>query len=87
MLAGACAYLPSLDSTSVLRCWTGVRPATRDGLPLIGAHPSIDGVWVATGHEGLGITTCLATAELLADQVERRVPTLDAAPFAPARFA
>jgi glycine/D-amino acid oxidase-like deaminating enzyme len=86
MLAGACAYLPSLGSTSVLRCWTGVRPATRDGLPLIGAHPSLGGVWVATGHEGLGITTCLATAELLADQVERRAPRIDAAPFAPARF-
>jgi len=86
MLESACAYLPALAQMSLLRGWTGIRPASRDGLPLIGAHPSLPRVWLACGHEGLGITTSLATAELLADLSLGRTPLLDAAPFAPGRL-
>jgi glycine/D-amino acid oxidase-like deaminating enzyme len=86
MLAHACAYLPALSQMSLLRCWTGLRPASQDGQPLLGPHPSLPGVWVACGHEGLGITTALASAELLADLSLGRRPLLDAAPYAPARF-
>jgi glycine/D-amino acid oxidase-like deaminating enzyme len=42
-------------------------------------------VWLATGHEGLGITTSLATARLIVDQILDRPSPIDAAPFAPAR--
>lgn len=86
MLGQACAYLPGLRSLSLLRCWTGIRPASRDGQPLIGAHPEHPRVWLATGHEGLGITTSLATAELLADLSLGAPPQLNAAPFSPSRF-
>lgn len=86
MLARACAYLPALKEASLLRCWTGLRPASRDGRPLIGAHPSLPRVWLATGHEGLGITTAPATAELIAELSLARSPQLDAAPFAPGRL-
>lgn len=87
MLATACDYLPALAQTSLLRCWTGIRPASRDGLPLIGAHLTLGRVWLATGHEGLGITTSLATAELLADLSLGRAPQIDATPFAPGRLS
>ncbi|MBT9492264.1 MAG: FAD-binding oxidoreductase [Paucibacter sp.] len=86
MLGQACAYLPGLRDLSLLRCWTGVRPASRDGQPLIGAHPQLPRVWLATGHEGLGITTSLATAELLAELSLGAVPQLDARSFSPSRF-
>jgi glycine/D-amino acid oxidase-like deaminating enzyme len=86
MLQHACHYLPALASLQVLRCWTGLRPATADGCPLIGAHPERRGVWLATGHEGLGITTAPASAELLADLSLGGMPCLDARPYAPARF-
>jgi glycine/D-amino acid oxidase-like deaminating enzyme len=42
-------------------------------------------LWIAAGHEGLGITTSLATARIVADLVAGREPPIDAAPFAPAR--
>ena len=42
---------------------------TPDGNPLIGPHPTRRGVWLALGHEGLGVTTAPATAELLAAQI------------------
>jgi glycine/D-amino acid oxidase-like deaminating enzyme len=85
MLARAAEFVPALAQLSVIRCWTGFRPATDDKLPLIGAWDPIPGVWIAAGHEGLGITTSLATAQILADLVAGRVPAIDAAPFAAVR--
>jgi glycine/D-amino acid oxidase-like deaminating enzyme len=83
MLERAGSYSPGLAGLSALRVWTGFRPATPDNLPLIGAWTAAPGVWIAAGHEGLGITTSLGTAELLADLVLGRQPALDPSPFAP----
>ena len=85
MLDRACEFMPTLGSLSAVRTWTGFRPATPDKLPLIGRCDSTPGLWVAAGHEGLGITTSLGTAALLADLVAGRSPAIDAAPFAPTR--
>ncbi len=91
MLARARAFMPVLDTVSAIRTWTGFRPATPDGLPLIGRwedeERALDGLWVAAGHEGLGIATSLGTAELLVDLVLGRAPELDPTPYSPARFA
>jgi len=86
MLARAVEYAPALAGLNVLRCWTGLRAATPDGLPLIGPDPSRSNVWLATGHEGLGITTSLATAELLASQMVGSRAGIDAQPYLPSRF-
>jgi glycine/D-amino acid oxidase-like deaminating enzyme len=85
MFARAVEYMPELASLSVIRTWTGFRPATPDKLPLIGPWPTTPGLWIAAGHEGLGITTSLGTAQLVADLVAGREPPIDPAPFAPAR--
>lgn len=85
VVARAIEFLPCLARMTALRAWTGVRAVSADGLPIIGAHPTQAGVWLATGHEGLGITTALATAELLVDLVQRREPRVPAAAFDPAR--
>jgi glycine/D-amino acid oxidase-like deaminating enzyme len=85
MLDRAVAFMPALATVSVIRTWTGFRPATPDKLPLIGAWPTTPGLWIAAGHEGLGITTSLGTAQLVADLVAGREPPIDAAPFAPTR--
>jgi glycine/D-amino acid oxidase-like deaminating enzyme len=85
MLARAAEFMPALASLSVIRTWTGFRPATPDKLPLIGAWPATPGLWIAAGHEGLGITTSLGTARVLADLVMGRTPPIDATAFAPTR--
>lgn len=87
MLRRAVEYLPKLCQLSVLRGWTGHRPATPDKLPIIGASPENPRIWFATGHEGLGITTALGTGQLLADLIQGRDPEIPAAPYSPARFA
>jgi glycine/D-amino acid oxidase-like deaminating enzyme len=86
MLRRALEYLPGLSRLSALRCWTGHRAATPDKLPLIGPSLVSDRVWLATGHEGLGITTSLGTGRLLADLVLKRPTEIPAAPYAPARL-
>ena len=86
MLRRACQYMPDLAQLSVIRTWTGIRAATDDKLPVIGEVPDQPGVWLATGHEGLGITTSLATGQLVADMVAGRTPAIDPAPYSPARF-
>ena len=55
-----------LKRLSTIRVWTGFRPATPDNLPYIGKLPDQENIYIAAGHEGLGITTSLGTAELIA---------------------
>ena len=69
MLQRAQEYMPGLAQISTVRTWTGFRAATPDKLPLIGQSTGDKTVFLATGHEGLGITTSLGTAHLLADQI------------------
>jgi glycine/D-amino acid oxidase-like deaminating enzyme len=88
MLKRAARYLPSLPGLNAIRAWTGFRAASPDGLPLIGqAGDDLRGVWLAVGHEGLGVTTSLATANVLAAQILDEPPPIPAAPYLPARFA
>jgi glycine/D-amino acid oxidase-like deaminating enzyme len=85
MLRRATDFLPALLSAPIIRCWTGFRPATPDKLPLIGRWEPTPGLWIAAGHEGLGITTSLATGQLIADEVSGRETAIAADVFSPMR--
>jgi glycine/D-amino acid oxidase-like deaminating enzyme len=87
MLKRAIDYMPALGRLSAIRVWTGQRAATPDKLPIIGPSVVSDRIWLATGHEGLGITTSLGTGRLLADLLLGRQSEIPASPYAPARFA
>jgi len=86
MLQRAVEYMPGLAKLKSIRTWTGFRAATPDKLPLIGPS-EVSNVYLATGHEGLGITTSLATAKLLADQILKRTPEIPFEPYLPLRLA
>jgi len=85
MLERAIEYLPGLRKLSSLRTWTGFRAATPDKLPLIGPHDEHCRLYLATGHEGLGITTSLGTARLLVAQIMNRETPIPIEPYLPAR--
>ena len=87
MLARAALYMPALQNLNIIRVWTGFRAATPDKLPLIGPADGDDTLWLATGHEGLGITTSLGTAGLLACAFTGDRPAIAPEPYLPARFA
>jgi glycine/D-amino acid oxidase-like deaminating enzyme len=89
MLRRAQRFLPGIGRLQMLRCWAGFRPATPDGRPLIGRIPggARGNQWVATGHEGLGLTTASGTASVWLALLLGREPAIDPAPYAPERFA
>ncbi len=86
MLQRALTYLPGLADLNAVRTWTGFRAATPDGLPIVGPHPTYPHLWLAVGHEGLGVTTAPATAQLLAAQISGGTPLIDPMPYAAQRF-
>lgn len=85
MTARAFEYMPRLRHMNAIRTWTGFRPATPDNLPYIGRIPGFEKVYAAAGHEGLGITTSLGTAEVIVDQILNRPTAISAQPYSPAR--
>ncbi|MBZ5611476.1 MAG: FAD-binding oxidoreductase [Acidobacteriia bacterium] len=85
MLQRAEDYMPGLADLIAIRTWTGFRAATPDKLPLIGPCPGNETLYLATGHEGLGITTSLATGKLVTDQILRRTPPIPFEPYLPSR--
>ena len=78
------ALVPSLQHAPVLSTWAGLRPGTKDGLPLLGQQNN--GVWIASGHFRNGVLLAAQTAVLLErallDDDDRTLR-----PFSPTRFA
>lgn len=83
---GAAAMIPGLGGLALRETWAGLRPATRDFLPVLGPSPSIPNVLWATGHFRSGILLSALTGEIIADLVAGRGPAVDLAPFSPARL-
>ena len=77
--------LPSLTEDRLLKSWAGLRPGTFDGFPYIGALANHNNVFIAAGHFKAGLHLAPATAEAVADLIERKVPAIDLRPFAPSR--
>ncbi len=85
MLQRAQEYMPGLGPMSAVRTWTGFRAATPDRLPLIGPWPGDKTLFLAAGHEGLGITTSLATARILVDGITGSKAEIPIEPYLPSR--
>ncbi len=86
IVRAARALAPSLAEIPFREAWAGLRPATDDLRPVIGPAPTATNVLDAAGHFRSGILLSALTGELIADLVKGRTPSLDLAPFSPARF-
>lgn len=86
MVKRSLEYLPEIGNLQAIRVWTGFRAATPDKLPIIGPWPEDPTLFLATGHEGLGITTSLATAKLLLGTMLGQKTEIPAEPYLPGRF-
>lgn len=86
LLAAATGLFPALASSMLGEMWSGLRPATSDGYPILGADPEIGGLYHASGHFRNGVLLAPATARVLAPILagggEDRIPR----EFSPARF-
>ncbi len=83
---GAAEYLIEPEGPCVVEEWYGWRPMTYDDLPILGRTASLKNLVLATGHGMLGITLSAITGRLIAELVGDTSPSLDVAPFGPARF-
>jgi len=66
--------------------WTGLRPMTPDGTPIVGPTP-LANLWLATGHGTLGWTMAAGTGRLLADWMSGRPTAIDTSGLALDRYA
>jgi glycine/D-amino acid oxidase-like deaminating enzyme len=78
---------PALSPDRIIARQACFRPVTRDGLPLIGPVPGLEGAYVATGHSVWGILNAPATGEALSELIlEGASKAVDLSPFTPARL-
>ena len=85
MLEAAVLSFPELANAEFVEGRSGVRPATPDGMPILGPIHSTRGLTVATGHDSVGIMLSPATAELITQYLlDGNADPLD--PFRLSRF-
>lgn len=73
--------VPALQKGRIERTWSGLRPASFDGLPYIGRMPGCENAFVASGHFRSGLHLSTGTAVVLADLMSGLTPPLDLTPF------
>jgi glycine/D-amino acid oxidase-like deaminating enzyme len=81
----ALRFVPRLQQVPVVASWSGVRPVTPDGAPLIGPLAAAPGLWVAAGHGPQGLLLAPSTARMLANHLTSGRGDADADAFDPAR--
>jgi len=77
--------LPELTEDRLVKTWAGLRPGTFDGFPYIGPLSQSSNLFVAAGHFKAGLHLSPGTAEVIADLIEHKTPSIDLRPFAPSR--
>jgi D-amino-acid dehydrogenase len=82
----ALRVMPGLRSATLREVRVGLRPTSIDDAPVLGPLPSVDNVFVASGHGANGLLLGPISGKVIADLVQGKVPEVDVAPFAPTRF-
>jgi D-amino-acid dehydrogenase len=72
--------------SAVAEPWRGARPTLPDSLPMIGAAPRHQGLWLGFGNQHIGFTTGPATGAAIAAMIAGDRPSFDASAFAPGRY-
>jgi D-amino-acid dehydrogenase len=86
ILSEALRIAPGLADTTLHEIRIGLRPATPDGLPILGSVPQVENVFLATGHGASGLQLGPYSGTLVADLALGHKSDLDLAPFAVERF-
>jgi glycine oxidase len=81
-LRSAALYLiPHLTGCNIVAHWAGLRPGSPAGIPFIGPHSTIQGLYVNTGHYRNGLLLAPASARLLAELMLECTPSLNPTPY------
>ena len=83
--AQAAKLWPPIASAPVVESWSGLRPGTSDGLPIIGSA-GLPHCWIATGHFRNGILLAPATGLIVRQLLQGSPPEVSLAAFFPGRL-
>ncbi len=83
---GAKVYLRDPLGVEVQEKWYGWRPMTYDSVPIIDRAPRWNNVWIAAGHNMLGLSMAPATGKLMCELITGQPPHLDPQPYRVSRF-
>ena len=72
---------PALSAAHAPLAWTGMRPATPHGRPIIERAATLGNLWLNVGHGGLGFTLSMGAARMMADAIDGKRPAVDLAGF------
>lgn len=86
VLGEALRLAPGLATAALREVRVGLRPASADGLPIIGAAPQIHGLFIAAGHGALGLQLGPYSGKAVAELILTGAAPSDLSPFAPERF-
>ena len=75
---------PELTYSHIKR-WMGHRPSTSDSLPVIGVSPNAPNVWLAYGHQHIGLTAGPKTGKIISEMILSKQSNLDTDPFSATR--
>ena len=81
----ALSAVPGLAGAPIAAAWSGMRPLTPDGQPVVGRCDG--GLWIHGGHGSIGMQAAPATARLLVEAMLAGRTSPDLAPLAPQRFS
>lgn len=77
----ATTLLPFLNDTPLIGHWAGLRPGSPGNIPTISRHPTLENLYINSGHFRYGVTMAPASARLLLDLMLDRPPLLDPTPY------
>jgi D-amino-acid dehydrogenase len=83
---GSAGYLHEPYCEPILEKWFGWRPMTYDSLPIIDRTPFHENVFIAAGHNMLGLSMATATGKLIAELASGITPHIDPSPYRVSRF-
>ena len=86
IMNAALQLAPSLEEAQVANHISGLRPASKDGLPLIGPAPGWQGVYIVTGHDRQGMGLSLISTRIVADLIVQGHSPVPIDVFDPGRF-
>ena len=81
LIGRASELLPFLKQTPVAAHWSGLRPGSPDNIPIMARHPTIENLYLSSGHFRYGVTMAPASAQFMANLILGLPNPIDAAPY------
>jgi glycine oxidase len=86
LLQRAQAVLPALATMPIVKHWAGLRPGSPRNIPAIGRHPTLQNLYVNSGHFRYGVTMAPASVEILLNELNGRAQPFDVSAYRPSLF-